>query len=70
MASPARAASPAKTRKGRTATVRPSTNIVIHGTDDDNLNWQRVQRLASLFGLTNARAKIIADLAWGGAAHG
>jgi len=69
MASSARAASPSKTRKARTApTVQASTILVINGSDEDSLNHQRVQRLVRSFGLPGHRAHVLAQLVWEGGA--
>ena len=65
----ARAASPVKTRKARTAaTVQASMIFVISGDVGDTLLNERVQRLVGSFGMPAGRARVIADLAWGGAA--
>lgn len=56
-----------KTRKGRTATVQPSTNLLNNGTNRNSTEALRVQRLR-LFGVIGARAELLAQLAWGEAA--
>lgn len=71
MASSARAASARKTRKARTVgAVQASTHFVINGSDEDNLIGRRAQRLVRDFGLTDRRARVVADLCWEGARHG
>lgn len=71
MASSVRAASPAKTRKTRTApTVQASTNFVISNTGEDNLIQRQAQRLVQTLGLTEGRARVVAALCWEGLHHG
>ena len=55
-----------KTQAGRTATVRPTTILLTSNIDQDNLTARRTQRLVDHFGLTEHRARIVADLAFGG----
>jgi hypothetical protein len=70
MATSARAASPAKTRKARTvAAVQASTNLINNGSYTDNLTGHRTQWLIRDFGLSGRRARVVADLFWE-AAHG
>lgn len=64
----ARAVAP-KTRKGRTGTVRPSTNLLNSSAIIDSTEALRVQRLR-LLGIIGQRAALIASLAWGDARHG
>lgn len=52
-----------KTRKGRTATVQPSTNFINSNADTDNITALRLQRLR-LLGIIGFRAEMLADLAW------
>jgi hypothetical protein len=52
-----------KTRKGRTATVQPSTNFNNSNVDTDNTTALRLQRLR-LLGIIGFRAAMLADLAW------
>jgi hypothetical protein len=54
-----------KTRKGRTATVRPSTNLLIISVLADSIRTAQVQRLATLCGITGRRAELIASFVWG-----
>jgi hypothetical protein len=56
-----------KTRKGRTATVQPSTNLLNNGANRNSIDTLRVQRLR-LLGVIGARAELLARLAWGEAA--
>jgi len=63
----AAAASGRKTRKGRTATVRPSTKMLISSINDDSTEALRLQRLR-LLGILGRRAELLAELAWGEAA--
>lgn len=54
-------------RKGRKRCVnsaRPSLNIACNSDTSNNIAALRLQRLA-LFGMSNVRAKLVADLAWG-----
>lgn len=60
---------PFKARKGRTATVRPSTNLLINSSAEDNSEAVRLQRLLR-YGIVGDRAKLIADAVWGEARHG
>lgn len=55
-----------KTRKGRTATVRPLTNAFT-SISADTSTALRLQRLR-LLGIIGQRAGLLADLAWGDAA--
>jgi hypothetical protein len=57
-----------KTRKGRTATVRPSTILLTSSVSNDSIATARLQRLAALCGVTGRRAELIAGLVWGEAA--
>jgi hypothetical protein len=56
-----------KTRKGRTATVRPSTKLLISSVTDDSTEALRLQRLR-LAGIIGMRAQVLASLVWGEAA--
>ena len=56
-----------KTRKGRTATVRPLTNMLINSKAKDSTEALRLQRLR-LVGIVGMRAELLAQLAWGDAA--
>jgi len=56
-----------ETRKGRTATVRPSTNLLNNDSDNDTATTLRLQRLR-LIGIIGNRADLLATLAWGKAA--
>lgn len=56
-----------KTRKGRTATVRPSTNLLISSVSSHNIQAMRKQRLSKC-GIYDNRADLIASLIWGDAA--
>ena len=60
----AAAASGRKTRKGRTATVQPSTNLLISSVASNTIQSIRKQRL-SAFGIYDIRADLIASLVWG-----
>ena len=40
-------------------------NFVNHDADEFNLAARRRQRLIALFGMTERRARVVADLAWG-----
>ncbi len=51
------------TRKGRTATVQPSTNFINSNVDIDNTTALRLQRLR-LLGIIGFRAEMLAALAW------
>jgi len=53
-----------KTRKGRTATVQPSTNLLISSVASNTIQSIRKQRL-SAFGIYDIRADLIASLVWG-----
>lgn len=53
-----------KTRKGRTSTVRPSTNLLISSGVEDSIAAVRLQRLMPL-GLIGPRADLISSLIWG-----
>lgn len=69
MATAARAVA-RKTRKGRPGKSDPIQNIkIINSDDNDNVIMLRTQRIVRLFGFSSGRARVIADLAWGGA-HG
>jgi len=48
-------------------TKRGTTNFITCSTDDDNLSNRRAQRLSQIFGLPTRRARLVAELAWGGA---
>lgn len=62
-------ASGRKTRKARTAgTVQASTNFINSNNDDNSLDGIRVQRVIAVAGVSPAFARIIAPLAFGGAA--
>ena len=62
-------ASGRKTRKARTAgTVQASTNFISSNDYDNSLDGIRVQRVISLAGVSPSLARIIAPLAFGGAA--
>ena len=63
MASAARASGP-KTQKGRTATVRPLTKLLRSNIVADTMIEGRIQRLQAV-GVFGARAKMIAEIAWG-----
>jgi hypothetical protein len=56
-----------KTRKGRTATVRPSTNFISSNSQANTIDALRKQRLR-IIGIYDYRADLIASLAWGDAA--
>ena len=58
-----------KTRKGRTATVRPSTNLLSSSRSVDSTEALRLQRLR-LIGIIGQRAELIAGMAWGEVHHG
>lgn len=60
----ARASVALETRKGRTATVRPSTNLLISSMDKDSTTTLRLQRLRPL-GIVGAQADLLAQLIWG-----
>jgi len=53
-----------ETRKGRTATVRPFTNLLTSNRDRNGISAFRRQCLAGL-GVTGPRADVIAGMAWG-----
>lgn len=53
-----------KTRKGRTATVRPSTKLLASNDRADNTPSLRLQRLSQL-GVFGSTAAVLAVLAWG-----
>ena len=59
-----------ETRKGRTATVRPSTILLNNGDITDNTAQARLQRLQAVCGVVGRRADLIAFLIWGDADHG
>lgn len=59
--------SPPRTRKGRTATVRPSTNFISSNSQANIIDAMRKQRLC-VIGIYDYRADLIASLAWGDAA--
>ena len=63
----AAAASGREARKGRTATVRPSTNLLNSSTNGNSTEALRLQRLR-LLGIIGQRAELLAELAWGEAA--
>jgi hypothetical protein len=54
-----------KTRKGRTATVRPSAILLTSNADLDSTTAFRIQRLTSSCGLVKQRANLLAALIWG-----
>jgi hypothetical protein len=56
-----------KTRKGRTATVRPSTNFINSNSQANTIDAMRKQRLR-VMGIYDYRSDLIASLAWGDAA--
>ena len=56
-----------KARKGRTATVRPSTNLLNSSGINDSTEALRLQRLR-LVGIIGMRAQMLASLVWGEAA--
>jgi hypothetical protein len=58
-----------ETRKGRTATVRPSTDLLSSSGIIDSTEALRLQRLR-LLGILGRRAELIAGLAWGEVQHG
>jgi len=53
-----------KTRKGRTATVRPSTNLLISSRAEDSIVALRLQRLMP-HGVAGVRAGLLATMIWG-----
>ena len=53
-----------KTRKGRTATVRPSTNLLISSDTDHSIAAVRLQRLMP-YGVIGSRADLLSRLIWG-----
>jgi hypothetical protein len=57
-----------KTRKGRTATVRPSTNLLTNSGIGNSTRELRLQRLGPL-GIAGLRADLIAGFAWGEVHH-
>lgn len=52
------------TRKGRTATVQPSTNFINSNRQVNTIETVRKQRL-SMFGIYDCRADLLAALVWG-----
>lgn len=68
MATSAARAGGLKTRKAGTATVPTSAIFINSNADEDNLTARRVQRLVERFGITERRARVFAELAFGGAA--
>ncbi len=58
-----------KTRKGRTGTVRPFTNLLSSSGNVDSTDALRHQRLR-LLGIIGHRAELIAGMAWGEVHHG
>jgi hypothetical protein len=56
-----------KTRKGRTATVQPSTNFINSNRHANTIETMRKQRLR-VMGIYDYRADLIASLVWGDAA--
>lgn len=59
-----------KTKAGRTATVRPTTNLLTSNDQPDTIRVLRVQRLSHQYGLVGNRANLIAGLAWGEVLNG
>ncbi len=58
-----------KTRKTRTAaTVQVSTNFINDDTHDNSVQQQQVQRVIAVSGVAPWFARIIAPMAFGGAA--
>jgi hypothetical protein len=43
---------------------RVTTNVINYGNDQLNLTARRAQHLVRALGLSNHRARLIADLAW------
>ena len=52
-----------KTRKGRTATVRPSKNFINSNVNTDSATILRLQRLRTI-GVVGQRADLVANLVW------
>lgn len=63
----AAATSGRKTRKGRTATVQPSTNFINSNRQANTIETMRKQRL-SVMGIYDYHADVLASLVWGDAA--
>ena len=61
---------PFDARKGRTAIVRPLTNLLNSSSSQDSIRDARLQRLTALCGVTGRRAELIAFLIWGEARDG
>lgn len=57
-------ASGPETRKGRSGKSDPITSFVINSADEYSLTARRAQRLADRFGLTEHRARVVAELCW------
>ena len=58
-----------ETRKGRTATVRPLTNLLTSNDPGNGISTFRRQCLVRM-GLSRSRADLIAGMAWGAVPNG
>jgi len=68
MASAAARAPNPETRKAGALYTPTSANFITSNSDEDNLTARRVQRLVDRLGISERRARVFAELAFGGAA--